>query len=116
MFTTKQALGDKLPSTRGSFLPALERANFRALVGLRDGEPNPVISNPVGHSWYLEEGVLTLIMKMMKNRCSPPCKCLANDMPCTEMCNYNADKDTCDNLYPPDYTDADSDESDGADL
>lgn len=32
MFKAKQALGDKLPRTGDSFMPALERDNFQALV------------------------------------------------------------------------------------
>lgn len=134
MFTAKQALGDKLPPTRGSLVPAIKRANLQAFVWSKDDEPNAVIPNPVGHGWYLEEGVLTPVMceepcapesllqlircSCLKNRCSPPCKCLANNMPCTEMCSCNADQSTCDNLHPPDFADEGSDEvdSDDADL
>ncbi|KAG5881634.1 hypothetical protein JTB14_033421 [Gonioctena quinquepunctata] len=82
----------------------------------------------VGHGCFLEEGVLTPILceepcapesllklikcSCVKNRSSPPCKCLANHMPCTELCNCKPEKD----LYSPDYTDADGDEADEADL
>lgn len=132
MFTAKQALAEKLPPTRGSLIPALKRANFQALVWSKDDEPNPVIPNPVDHGWCIEEGVLTPVMceepcapesllklvkcSCVKNRCSPPCKCLANNLPCTEMCCCNGDKLTCDNLYPPDYTEGDSDDADEDDL
>ena len=94
MFTAKQALGDKLPPTRGSLVPAIKRANLQAFVWSKDDEPNAVIPNPVGHGQ------------------------LANNMPCTQMCSCNADQSTCDNLHPPDFADEGSDEvdSDDADL
>lgn len=132
MFTNKQALGEKLPPTSGSFIPAVKRANFQALVWSQDNEAKPVIPNPVGHGWSIEAGVLAPVMceepcapeallklikcSCMKNRCSPPCKCLANNMPCTEMCVCNGDETICDNLYPPDYIDEDSDTTDETDL
>ena len=67
MFTTKQSLGDKLPPTRGSLMPAIKRASFQALARSRDHELDPVISDPVGHGWPLEEGTFTPVM------CEEPC-------------------------------------------
>ena len=36
MFSTKQAVGEKLPPTQGAFLPALRRVNFQAMVWAKD--------------------------------------------------------------------------------
>ena len=129
MSTAKQSLGDKLPPIRGSFILAIKRTNFQALVWSR--EPDPVIPDPVGHEWSLAEEIFTPVMckepcvpeflvklikcSCLKNLCSAACKCPGNNLPGTKMCNCNSDKSTCDNVHPPNFTDDESDEANTTD-
>jgi len=114
MFSTKQTLGEKLPPTRGAFLPALRRVNFQAMVWAMDNQSRPKIPSPVSHGWIIEDGLLIPVMcdlpcapesililvkcSCSKSRCTASCKCRVNGLPCTEMCACSADDSLCDNV------------------
>ena len=130
MSTAKQSLGDKLPPIRGSFILAIKRTNFQALVWSR--EPDPVIPDPVGHEWSLAEEIFTPVMckepcvpeflleimkgSYIKKCCSAARKCLENNLSFTEICNCNDKKFFCNNAYPPNFTNDESDEADEINL
>jgi hypothetical protein len=115
MFTSKQTLGEKLPPTKGSLLPAILRANLQAMVWAQDDQCTPTLPSPVDHGWSMENGHLTpvlcdlpcapdSVLKLIKcsctkSRCSAPCKCRAGELPCTEMCGCRGDETSCDNVY-----------------
>jgi len=127
MFSTKQAVDEKLPPTQGAFLPALRRVNFQAMVWEKDNERQPKIPSAVGHGWITEDGILKSvtcdlpcapesILKLVKyscrkSRCTSSCKCRINGLPCTEMCACAADDNLCDNIpcdSEPTYSSEDS--------
>ena len=131
MFTTKQTLGDKMPPFTGAFLPALNRVNFQAMVWEMDKQSRPNIPSPVGHGWIIEDGLLTPVMcdlpcapesimklvrcSCLESKCNASCKCRANGLPCTEMCNCTADDEMCENVsrdHTHDLHDEDSSDSD----
>ena len=114
MFSTKQILVEKLPPIKGTFLPAMRRVNYQAMVWARDDTSQPFLPSPVGHGWTMEEGQLVPIMcelpcappeilqlvkcSCIKSRCAAPCKCRSNGLPCTEMCRCTGDDTFCDNI------------------
>ena len=90
----------------------------------------PIITSPVGRGWLVEDDQLRPVTceipcapssllevikcSCMKNRYAPPCKCLTNNIPCTEMCSCSSLEDNCDNVTPS-YAGLDEDESDMSD-
>jgi hypothetical protein len=127
MFTSKQSLGDKLPPTKGSLMPAINRANFQAMVWAQDDQCRPTVPSPVGHGWCMENGQLTPVLcelpcapesilklikcSCVKSRCSTLCKCRSNELCCTEMCGCSGNETSCDNVYLS-KDDDDADDSD----
>ena len=115
MFSTKQILWEKLPPTKGTFLPAVRRVNFQAMVWRQDDTSRPILPYPVAHGWTMEEGQLIPVMcelpcapaeimqlvkcSCVKSRCTAACKCRSNGLPCTEMCGCTSDETSCDNVY-----------------
>ncbi|KAG5888032.1 hypothetical protein JTB14_027826 [Gonioctena quinquepunctata] len=91
----------------------MKRVNLQLMVWNQDEKARPNLPSPVGNGWTLEnehivpvlctmpcapESILQLVRcSCVKNRCSPPCKCLANQLPCTEMCECGGTSDFCDN-------------------
>ena len=115
MFSTKQVVGEKLPPTKGTFLPAIRRVNFQAIVWAHDDKSTPILPSPADHGWTMEEGHLDPVMcelpcapsdimklvkcSCVKSRCTATCKCRSNGLPCTEMCGCAGDEALCDNIY-----------------
>jgi len=116
MFITKQLIGEKIPPTREALIPAVKRAKFCASIWIQDDKAIPIITSPIGHGWIVEDdqlrpvtceipcapsSLLELIKcSCIKNRCAPPCKCLTNNMPCTEMCSYSSLEDNIVTRFP----------------
>ena len=114
-FSTKQVVGEKLPPTKGTFLPAIRRVNFQAIVWAHDDKSTPILPSPADHGWTMEEGHLDPVMcelpcapsdimklvkcSCVKSRCTATCKCRSNGLPCTEMCGCASDEALCDNIY-----------------
>ena len=83
-----------------TLIPAVNRANFQSLIWAEDDKPNPIIPSPQGYGWSTEVGQLVRVnceiscapesllelVECIKSRCRPPCRCLSNNIPCTEMC------------------------------
>jgi len=67
MFTSKQALRDKLPPLKGALLPAISRGNFQAMMWAQDDQCRPTLPSPVHHGWTMENGQLTPVL------CELPC-------------------------------------------
>ena len=128
MFTTKQAIGERLPPTRDSLIPAVKRANFQSLIWAQDEKPKPVIPSPQGYGWSIEDGQLVPVKceiscapesllelvkcSCVKSKCRPPCRCLSNNIPCTEMCACKSDEDNCDNVFSNSGNSSNTDSSD----
>jgi hypothetical protein len=84
------------------------------LIWQQDDQSIAAIPSPIGHGWIAENEQLIPVMcdiecapasilelikcSCKKNRCRPPCKCLENNLPCTEMCRCNDDEGNCDNV------------------
>lgn len=115
MFSGRQVVGEKLPPSHGTLVPAIKRVNFQALIWSQDDQAHPVIPSPIDHGWCLKDEQLIPVMcetpcapdiilqlikcSCTKNRCSPPCKCFSTGLPCTPMCACGADEDVCDNIH-----------------
>ena len=111
MFTTKQIIGERLPPTRDSLIPAVKRSNFQSLTWIQDEKPYPIIPSPDGNGWSIEDGQLVPVKceipcateslldlikcSCVKSRCRPPCRCLSSNIPCTEMCACKSNEDNC---------------------
>jgi len=79
MFSTKQAVGERLPPTQGAFLPALPRVNFQAMIWEKDNQKQPKIPSAVGHGWITEDGTLKPVM------CELPCVPVVNRKNLSQM-------------------------------
>ena len=115
LFSKKQTSWEKLPPTRSAFVPAIQRVNYQAMIWNQDDEAQPTIPSPIGHGWNIEDGQIVPVLCEMpcapdsilqlircscvKNRCSAPCKCLANNLPCTDMCECGGNDELCDNDF-----------------
>lgn len=94
---------EKLPSTKGSFIPAMKKVNYYVIIWNQNWnlQPNP-IPNSVNHEWVVgnDKGIPNLcevpctldsILRLQKyscskNICSAQFRCLSCNLYCIEMC------------------------------
>ena len=104
LFRTKVMKGEKLPPTRGTFIPHLKRANYTSWRDKSYRVPNPDPPPIDGNGWTVRNNiyvlercilpaapsaVLELVKCSCKGRCDPEkkiCSCVRNKLSCTTLC------------------------------
>ena len=100
----------QLPPCRDCLIMHAQLANYQAAVWRRSLNPTAEIHNPIKHGWTEEDGKLAIlwmrsppapdaVLQLLTCKCVCSCKlssctCLANRLPCTDMCRLQ----TCSNL------------------
>ena len=130
LFRQKQWQAEKLPPTRASLVPTIQRAHFQALIWFQDNQAHQVLPPVMDYGWENDdhrgirpimctlpptpEAILELVKcGCVKSKCTTRgCKCMANQLTCTELCGCWSDEEAMCENYGKDDTETDNDSSD----
>ena len=105
---------EKLPPTKSSFIPHIQRSNYLSYIWKNCKSPDINVPSPVGHGWEDNDELITPIMCLRspapqallelikcscKGRCEKKqCSCVRNNLNCTPACLcgdcHNQDRNT----------------------
>lgn len=114
MFSKKKISWENLPPTKDSLIPVIKRAHFQGMVWKRCCIAKQSIPSACNYGWTVKENdfspeygnllsvpenVLELTAcSCQKGRCRPPCKCLQNNIACSEICLCGGLEENCENM------------------
>ncbi|MCP3888386.1 MAG: hypothetical protein GY702_05875, partial [Desulfobulbaceae bacterium] len=102
LFRTRNLEGEKLPPTRASFIPHMQRANFTTKRDKSYTSATPILPSLDGNGWNVDDngnitptpclnlpapsGILELVKGSCKEGCTHLCGCAKNNLSCTALC------------------------------